>query len=442
MTTTGSSPVVDFQAGMQVLGYRLIPTAAFDAAGNLKMPADFQLPRAWGETVGKVTASPDWESLLGILGVLATPGTDWSCWRVGVNFRDGILRLIVVRAGAVGESGSRLALNWANNFWPRVGTLREYAGRKRLLPAGLTDAVSNVAGQVKSSPYWEKDLPDGPQKAAFELLKWRVSTGLDLLAHVAEFLGSITTKSKILATVLWFDPKHGSVPGQQLQWLPLHQLYNSWGMRAIHYWWNPGWASTSPNSYPFISSSTLQRKGLGVTDVAHEPWELAGAIYPNGNWPPQASPVPTTPPSARHRICEEQDGKLRCHWERETALAAGEVTGQAIEESAVTGLPARDVSALEEPAPLGPPAGAASVSEAGETGEAAPLVLAYRIPPDEGTYLGGGHLREGVWYPLEEDEPGIPELIALPVLGVVATADGSCLGWRPTGELPRVPVVA
>ena len=109
MSESQAGPVTALEKGLQVLGYRFLPPGGFDAAGNLRMPDDFKLPDAWKETIGRVTASPDWEDLLGILGVLATPGSDWSCWRVALSFGDGTLRVVIVRGGTMSRPapGSR-----------------------------------------------------------------------------------------------------------------------------------------------------------------------------------------------------------------------------------------------------------------------------------------------------------------------------------------------
>src|SRR3954451_12992597 len=272
-----------FDSGMRMLHYHFIPPGAFDANGNLVLP--FQPPAAWSETVGRVTQSPDWDGLLDILGVLASPGSDWSCWRVGVSFLDGTLKVVIIRGATLGAAGSQTGLNWSNNLWPRISSLRDYAGRRRVLPKGLTDGIAAVTKQVNDSPYWTKPIADDKARAARDYQKWKVSTALDLISHVAEFLAGITVKSKVLATVLWFDPQRGSVPGDKFYWAPLHQLYDGFNQRAIHYWWNSAWNTTTPNTYPFICSNGVKRRGYGVTDVAHEPWELASALYPSSSWP-------------------------------------------------------------------------------------------------------------------------------------------------------------
>ena len=431
MTGLRVAPVHAFDVGLQMLGYRFIPSGAFDSSNNLQMPADFKLPGAWSETVGRVTNSPDWEELLNILGILATPGSAWSCWRVAVNFRQGILRVIVARPGQLSDAGSQVALNWANNSWPRIASLRDYAGRKRLLPAGLTDGVKNVSDQVKGSPYWDKKVPDDKQPA-FDLLRWKVFTGLDLIAHVAEFLGSITTKSKVLATVLWYDPKHSSVPAPQLRWAPLHQLYDGFGLRAIHYWWNFNWDTTKPATYPFPSSAVLKRKGFGVTDVAHEPRELAEALYPNSNW----APPPPPPPPPREWVCEEDlNGKQRCRWQPASRLAAEqEPPAGAGDDERMAPFDSPDLSAFERPT-----RGLLAPGGEGNDGEGVPpLVLAYGLPLEGSAFLGAGTIRDGIWFPLEEDQESITESIALPSLGIVARADGFSQGWRPAGQLPKI----
>lgn len=446
MTELRTSPVTDLERGLQILGYRFLPVGGFDAAGNLKMPDDFKLPDAWSATVGRVTASPDWEDLLSILGVLATPGSDWSCWKIALSFRDGTLRVVLVRGGTMSAAGSQVALNWANNVWPRIGSLRDYAGRRRVLPEGLTDAVSTVAGDVKDSPYWDKKLPDKKQQKAFEAQKLRVHNALDLLIDVAKFIATITTKSKVLATVLWYDAQRPSVPSSQVAWQPLHQIYNGFNLRAVHYWWNSGWDSTSPPSYPFVFSSTVPRRGWSVTDVAHEPWELAGAFYPNGSWAPPRPPTPV-----RHRECDESSGRRICWWEPGPAALLEEdaASGEPADAGAGPGFEPPDLSALQgsalpgsappaevEPAESEPEAIGAVAGE-DEPEVFAPLVLAYGVPPEDDALIAAGRIEDGVWYPLaDEEEAAVPDLIALPALGIVASADSSCKGWRPSGQLP------
>ena len=266
-------------------------------------------------------------------------------------------------------------------------------------------------------------------------------TGLDLLSDVAKFIASITTKSKVLATVLWYDPRRPSVPAPQVTWQPLFQVYNGFNLRAIHYWWNSGWESSSPQTYPFVFSSTVPRRGWGVTDVAHEPWELAGAFYPNGNWVPPRPPAPV-----RHRECDESSGRRICWWEPGPALGEeAELTGEPVYEGAASPFDPPDLSPLqEEAAPSSfPPQGSetAASEAAGEEEEQAapvPLVLAYGVPPEDDVLIASGRIEDGVWYPLPEDEDTVPESIALPALGVVASADGACRAWRPSGQLPSV----
>jgi hypothetical protein len=426
-------PQAALEFGLQTQGYRFLPPSGFDAAGNLRLPQDFELPASWSETVGKVTASPDWTDLLQILGPLATPGSDWYCWRVAVGFHDGTLRVLVARPGSM-AGGSQVAANWAGNFWDLVGRLKQYAGRKHLLPVGLTDAVKAVAGDVKDSPYWDRQVPKKQQKD-FQALKWRVSTGLDLIAKAAELLASITVRSKVQATVLWYDPNDGAVPTNKVQWAPLHQFYGVLGQRTVHYWWNYAWDTTQPQAYPFVYNSAALRSSFLVCGVAHQPWELAGTLYPNGHWaPPAPAPAP-----ARHRVCEDIDGKMRCWWEPGTYLAAEE-PAPASEGVSFGGAevpfagPALD--SLEVPAVAAEVTLEAGGSQPPSVAASEPSILAYGL---EGGRLGEGSVRDGIWYPRPEDEEAIPDCIALPALGLVAWADAASGGWRPEVELPQVP---
>jgi hypothetical protein len=433
----------DFDAGMRMLHYYFIPPGAFDVNGNLVMPSDFQLPASWSDTVGRVTQSPDWAGLFDVLGVLASPGSDWYCRRVAVSFHDGTLKVIVVRGGTLGPPGSHIALNWSNNLWPRLSSLREYAGRKRLLPKGLADGVSAVAKAVDGSPYWTKPIDDEKAKAARDYRKWQVSTALDLIGHVAEFIGGITTGSKVLATVLWCDPQRGAVPSKDVYWAPLDQLYDGFDQRAIHYWWNSAWNTTTPPAYPFVYSGSVPHKS-GVTDVAHEPWELASAIYPSGNWPPSVD-APSAPAQGQpHRICDYDVDPPRCHWGTVDTLVADDLERVEGDGAAAPAPKPADLAALESPAfPGEGPEGMDEPAPAREMlladgGAVRPLVLAHQLPSDGGTLLGGGYVQEGVWYPNPDDEPSIPRLVWLPSLGLVAEADGSLRGWRPTAAVPEV----
>jgi hypothetical protein len=287
------TPTEEFGLGMQLLGYRFIPGGAFDANGNIALPADFHLPEGWHDTVGQVAASPAWQDLLSVLSALTVPRDKsyWWCWRVGIAFRQGKIHLIVARPWS---GNAQIDKVWSDHFWAVVmSSMKAYAGRRYLLPVGLGSALQAMAGTVKESSYWSRE-PDSrwsdDQKARWKVeheeTKWRVTTALGLFGDIAAALGGVTTSGKVLGTCLWYDPKSNHSAADLGPFLPLHQTYTAWNLRLINYWWNwgcraPGGAPGKFVAAPIVYSASVQRDGLGVTDVAHQPWDLDGAIYPD-----------------------------------------------------------------------------------------------------------------------------------------------------------------
>jgi hypothetical protein len=252
------------------------------------------VPADWSRTVGRVAAEPAWSDLFNILGTLVAPGTAWTCWRVGIAFRNGTIGIVIARAR---HSTPEMSQNWSDNLWTSVlSKMRDYAGRRYVLPAALVDAMSDTGERVKSSPYWTKydHLPaEDPRRVNLNAEKIRVVGGVDVLVSLAKLVAAATTQGKVLSTVLWYDPNRPSIPATELGgWKPLHAMYDAWQNRAVHYWWNSGCEIAAKpgffSSYPFVYSGSLKLRGWEVTDVAHAPWELAAAFYPLGNWPAPA----------------------------------------------------------------------------------------------------------------------------------------------------------
>lgn len=432
-------------AALNEMNYTFLPNGAFDANHNVVLPSDFKPPASWDQTVGVVTQSPDWAALQKILGTLVTPGSDWSCWRVALSLHGGALRVIILRA--VGSAGSQAGLNFANNLWSGVlQPLKEYAGRRRLLPQVATDAIKAVANATKDSSYWTNPKDNDQQQKERAYSKWQVTGALSILVSFVDLIASITVRSKVLVTMLWYDPDHPAVPTAQVEWLPIHQTYNGYNLRAIHYWWNSGWDSVSPNAYPFVYGAGVQLRGPAVTDVPHEPWELARMFYPLGNWPAGLDAEPG-PPLA-HRVCEPSDnGRMRC-W---TELAES-LTGPS-NESPHAGANAPltliiDGTVLTEMEALvrgtdAPPTGQPVVPGARDalTVTASPAaVLAHSLPWLGGSLLGGGILRGGIWYPDEASEPSIPGTVWLPSLQATAVFEAGRAGWVPASPIPHIVV--
>lgn len=433
MNVAATDPTTAFTTGLNELNYTFLPAGAFDSNGNLSMPAGFSLPAGWSETVGRVTASPDFVSLLKILGVLTVSGTDWWCWRVALSFHDGTLRVVIARpTGAVGDN-EQIALNWANNLWSVVLTqLKSYAGRKRAVPQVATDALTAVIDAVTQSGYWNRPQNDDRANAALALTKWKVTSALGLVKSFAELIAGITVSSKVLTTVLWFDATHPSVPADQIRWSPLHQLYDGMGARAIHYRWNSGWPGPPP-TYPFVYSSSLKRRGWGVTDVAHQPWDLARALYPNGDWPDLDAQSAAAARARCRRVLVDNTWTWICDETVELAespLIRPESVPFPRERSAL------EVQVRSEY--RNPGNGFASedlVEKAVQ--KSRPLVVAHDLPWRGGDPLAEGALDDGRWTPIDDD-PKVPPLLWLPATGEVAAADEYTQSWRPVGEIPAV----
>lgn len=281
-------------SGFGVMGYRFLPPTSFGPTGELLWPSGLPVAPGWDQAIGRVTRSPEWGELFSILGVLMAPGTAWSCWRVALSFHRGIIRVLIVRGGSM-TNGQQVSVNWSNNLWLTVlSKLKTYAGRRLVIPAPVAEAITSVAGGVRELPYWTQyeNLPDGkegpdPRKVQRAALKFRTFQALGIIEMFAKLIASATVSGKVLSTVMWFDPQRGSLPTAQIAWPPLHILYDQWQSRAIHYWWNSA-CRTSPGkfaSYPVVRGQQ-QLSGIGVTDVAHANWDIAGAMYPDGNWPP------------------------------------------------------------------------------------------------------------------------------------------------------------
>jgi len=151
-----TTAVGSLNTALGLMGYVSVPGGAFDASGNITLPEGFAVPQGWGETVGRVTRSPDFQSLLHILGTLTAPGTDWTCYRVALSFQTGQLRVILVRdTQAVGDNQT-LGANWSNNLWSTVvPELKNYAGSARIIPPVNVDALNAVVDKTKEAPYWE-----------------------------------------------------------------------------------------------------------------------------------------------------------------------------------------------------------------------------------------------------------------------------------------------
>lgn len=449
---------------LNVMNYHSLPTGGFDSNGNVKLPSDFAFPSSWSETVGRVTQSPDWGSLLKILGALTVPNTDYTCYRVAVSFSGGILRIVLVK-DAEGLSGNT-ALNWSNNVWSGVlKPLKAYAGRRKALPPVAVDALKAVNQAVSGSPYWSKPIPDGikpgdddktqrakraAQEAAIvarDLTKWRVETALSLVGHFLEFIAGLTSSSKVLTTVLWYHNRYPHVYGKELRWPPVHQLYDDWNQRAVHYWWNVGWRLRKPGAYPFVYSSTLRRKGWGITDVPHQPWELAARFYPLYAW------RDLDQLALEREIRRQQERNARCRrvkdadglWEwvcppdvkdvsdMEAALdevGFAESSPSAQAELAVPYSAAADAPTADRRIPL------AGFSASETTELVAPVVHAHELPGNGNRLIGAGHLRDGCWFPTPEVAPAVPPIVWLPALGRVGEADGVVRGWRLTSEVP------
>lgn len=435
-----------FTTGMNILNYHFLPTGAFDANGNLALPADFAVPAGWSETVGRVTQSPDFDSLLRILGTLTVPGKDWSCWRVALNFRDGTLRVVIARDVKATGPNEQIALNWSGNLWSAVLVpLKSYAGRRKTLPPVVTDALSRVIDTVTGSAYWDRPLADEKAAQALAYNKWRVGAALGLVKAFVEFISGLTSSSKVLTTVLWYDSANPSVPAGSIRWAPLHQLYDGSGIRAVHYRWNSNWSGT-PRSYPFVYGANLPRRGWGVTDVPHQPWDLARAMYPNTQWPDLDAPKTTTPAKPRCRRVRVDEG---WEWVCDDMLAAPE----AIDDSGYATPFAPDMPEFESVVAGGSqpvdtdtdegPADLAAVVEPElatepENATTRPAVLAHELPALGGLPIGAGELVDGLWVPNDDVAARVPPLIWLPANGHVAEADGEGTGWRPSGSIPTV----
>jgi hypothetical protein len=422
-------------AGLGVMNYRFLPTGAFDQAGNLQLPEGLGVPASWNETVGQVTASPDWISLLQILGVMTVPGTDYSCWKVAVSFHDARLRVVLIRGVDGANRNPQVGLNWSDNVWSQVLVpLRAYAGRRKVLPAWLGDALTEVSTAITGSEYWNKPLADEQAIARRELQKWRVTAGLGLLMHVAKLASTITTSSRVLATVLWYDAKQPSMSARDVAWAPLHRLYDAHNIRAIHYRWN---TTLAAETYPFIYGADVKRRGWGVTDVAHQPWELARAFYPNGNWPDLDAMV----------LAEYQNARPRCRrvkdWDGTWTTECDDPIPNAAPPPSAALLAA---AAAARPADLAAFAarGIRSLMPADEEDDvrestvAAPVVEACATPATGGQPLGPGRIVDDAWIPDDAIANGVPETVWLPSLGRVAEFDGFSATWRPSAFVPAV----
>lgn len=397
-----TTPVQEFYAGLGVLGYQFIPDSAFDSAGNIVLPSDFRAPPEWAEVSGRIASVPAWSDLHRVLGALTVSGSPWYSWRVAVSFHNGVMRVIVARART---SNVQVDTNWSTNFWNVVvPSLQRYAGRRYLVPPGLAETTSRAASDVKSSSYWTRDPAPGwsdEQKNAFivkrDATRWRVNAALTLAEHLLSFIAQATIAGKVLVTTLWYDTT-GAVPASQLGgYQPLHQVYSAGTKRLINYWWN--WkARTAPGRfsvYPFVFSSSVQRTGIGVVNVAHQPWELAAAVYPDGSWGPTLG--------------------LQAHDLQDTAE-------DPTVYSLVAAAPARQAFGVDVPEEM-----FASDSAS------ASLIAAHEIPDRSGSFLAFGTLVDGTFVP--EGSAQLPELIWLPAVGVLASREDAG-HYRMAGQLP------
>ena len=404
-----ATAVQEFNSGMNILGYRFIPEATFDSAGNIVLPSDFQAPPEWNDTVGRIVVHPAWSDLFKILGVMTTQG-GWWCWRVAVAFASGEVRVLFSRPRT---ANPQVDLNWSNNFWNVViPKMKSYAGRRYLLPAGLGDALSGVAGSVRDSGYWSREPNPkwtDKQKAEFiakrDALKWRVSTALDLFAHLAAAAGQATMSGKVLATGLWYDGVGGAVdPGQLGGFAPLHQTYTGWAQRHINYWWNFNCRAPSkaPGQFahaPVIYSTAVQRTGLGVTNVAHQPWDMAAAMYPDGDFRPKTLTDAGPAPDDAAGVADPTDYTLVA----DTSVSA-------------------EIDAILD---TGAPAPAGSMGPA--------LVAAHSLPDLGGGFLVFGSLIDGVFRC--DDGAALPPTVWLPGVGVLASREPDRT-FKVAGQLP------
>ncbi len=283
-----------------------------------------------------------------------------------------------------------------------------------------------------------------------------VTSALGLVQTFVNLIGSISVSSNVLVTVLWYDSKNPSAPAGTKPWAPLHVMYDGWRMRAIHYRWNPGWAMPQRRSYPFVYSSTLKRKGWDITDVAHEPWELAQAFYPLGHWPP---PAPAAAPAGTMVCHRERDWSVPAdapYTEKWTTVCepapAGPARVFADHDPAV--LPAEDGAVvLDEPDGVEdgrwervrlltagtetPPAdtdvSAETAPEAAAAGVSA--ITAHLMPRRGGEPLGVGRVEDDQWIPSADVEPRVPPMIWLPHLERVAEFDGQTQTWALAAQL-------
>ena len=442
-------------AGLNILNYHSLPTGAFDANGNVVLPSDFSVPQGWSETVGRVTQSPDFGALLKILGTLTAPKTDWHCWRVAISFSNGTLRVVIVRGVHEVGGDQQVGLSWSGNLWDRVvlNGLKAYAGRQKALPPVLTDALGRVIDAVTGSSYWDRPIADDKVRKTRDDRKWQVTSALGLVRSFVDLVAGLTTSSKVLVTVLWFNAEQGSIEGRNVHWAPLHQLYDGYNVRAVHYWWNSAWDTTNPRTYPFVYGGALRRRGWGVTDVAHQPWELAGAFYPKYTWPDLDEQTRASQPPAPRQVCRRvktPDGgwEVICLDQPATVFADDAVVVAAAPFD-------RDVAAFEAARPsvdavaTTPAPDTEDAQEAVEEGvddvaasgsPAAPLLLAHEPPALGGAFVAEGSLRNGLWVPDATAEHLVPPTVWLRGIGLTAEFDESGEGWRVSAEVP--PVVA
>lgn len=475
--------------GLAAMNYVSLPSGAFDGAGNIVFPADFALPRGWSDTYGRITQSPDWDALQRMCSAFTVPGTDYSCWRVALSFYNGEFRLILIKyAGNLTRSE---AVNWADNVWEMTAEMQGYAGRVKALPQVALDLLTRTGNAVRDSGYWDRPIPDGVKpgdsdevaerkrreaqlkREQLQHRKWQVSGALAVIDHVLQFLGSLTRKSRVQCTVLWYQNNLSHVSGDRLDWPVMHRLYDAMNRRAIHYWWNSDWNAVRPPAYPFVYSTAVKRRGVGVTNVEHQPWDLAQRFYPLGSWPDLDRQLLEEEVrlgdedqrrfegAARAARCirarnDDEGPAWRWHWECPPGTNIDDIRARSRAprparpyltwpRQTATGLGTARAVVQVQPASSDddiPHDPEEVVADSATTAPVAPSVVVHALPGAGNQIVGRGTLYDDIWTPDDEDEDRIPPIVWLPTLGRVAELDGSVLGWRLTAFLPYVVAVS